>query len=171
MSRSSSKAPGNTSELAEKVYWHQWHVFQGCFLLFCTLPCLLLAIVLIPKFASFMGSGPQRSSMVVLKLLILAPLVLLFVALGYVAMLLAAVIHVVFIRVFAPALRMPEARDILLQFYSDPRWLTQSRGFKNFPWWISVWGGMGKNQRLIRTCERLTVWMIALVYDKSASDG
>ncbi len=172
MSCSSSKAPpGITSELAGKVYGYQLHVFQACFLLFCTLPCLLLVIALFPKFASFMGSGPQRSSMMVLKLLILTPMVLLFVVLGYAAMLLAAVIHVFFIRVFAPALRMPEARDILLRFYSDPRWLTQSRGFKNFPWWISVWGGMGKNQRLVRMCERLTAWTIALVYGKSAADG
>ena len=170
MSRSSSKAPpGNSSELAEKVYWNQLHVFQVCTWIFCTIPCILLVIYLSPAFMSFMGSGPQRSSMVVLKLLILAPMVLVFVGLAYAATLLAAIINVFFIRIFVPALRMPEARDILLQFYSGPRWLTQSRGFKNFPWCISVWGGMGKNQRLIRTCGRLTAWTISLVYGKSAS--
>ncbi|MHB8404112.1 MAG: hypothetical protein ACYDCJ_01635 [Gammaproteobacteria bacterium] len=160
----------NTTPLADRVYGYQLHVFQACFLLVCALPCLILIILLFPMLASFMASGPPRSSMLVLKtLVLLAPLVLLFVGLAYAAMLLAAVIHVFFIRIFVPALRMPEARDILLRFYSDPRWLTQSRGFKNFPWWISVWGGMGKNQRLVRTCGRLTAWTISLVYGKSAS--
>ena len=103
----------------------------------------------------------------VLKLLILVPLVLLFAGLGYVSTLLAAIINVFFIRLFVPALRMPEAHDILLQFYSDSRWLYQSRGFKSFPGWISLWSGMGKQQRLIRLCRRLTAWTIGVAYPAS----
>ena len=140
--------PRNTSELADRVYWYQLHVFQICFLLFCIVPCVVLVLYLFPELLSFMGSGPQRSTMVVLKLLILVPMVLLFAGLEYAATLLAAILNVFLIRLFVPALRMPEALDILLQFYSDPRWLYQSRGFKNFPWWVSLWGGIGETAAL-----------------------
>lgn len=45
---------------------------------------------------------------------------------------------------------------MLMQFYLDPRWV-------NF-----LWGGMAKNQRLIRMCEWLTAWTIPLVYGRAA---
>ncbi|HVC37315.1 MAG TPA: hypothetical protein VNF46_02825 [Gammaproteobacteria bacterium] len=105
---------------------------------------------------SFMGTGPQTSSMTVLKLLILIPIVLLFVGIGYVATLLAAIGNVFFIRLAVPELRMPEAHPMLMQFYSDLRWV-------NF-----LWGGMAKNKRLIRMCQRLTAWTIPLVYGRAA---
>lgn len=157
----------NTTELADKVYWYQLHVFQVCTWLFCIIPCIVLVIHLAPAFMSFMGVGPQRSTMLVLKLLIVVPIILLFVALQYLSNLLAAVINVLFIRLFVNDLPALEARDILLQFYSDPRWLYQSRGTKRYPWWISLWGGMGKNKRLIRCCQGLTAGTITLVYGGS----
>ncbi|MGA9852026.1 MAG: hypothetical protein WBR15_03770 [Gammaproteobacteria bacterium] len=170
MSRSGPKASLRiTGELADKVFWYQLHVFQVCLLLFCTLPCLAIVIVLLPKLAPFMAAGPQRSSMTVLKVLVvLAPMVLVFVALACLACLFAAVLNVFFIRLFVPALRLPEARGILLQFYSDPRWLYQSRGTKSFPWWISPWGGMGSNKRLNRLCQRVTAWAIGVAYGAAA---
>ncbi|MDE2234770.1 MAG: hypothetical protein KGK44_04380 [Gammaproteobacteria bacterium] len=151
--------------MADRVFWYQLHVFQICVWVFCTLPCLALVIYFFPKLAVFFAGGPQRSSMAVIKVVVIAvPIVLLFVALLYLALLLGAVLNVLVVRVLIRELRVPEARSLLLQFYSDPRWLYQHPGTKNFPWWISLWGGMGKNPRLNRWAATLTAGMISLVY-------
>lgn len=156
--------PRITGELAGKVYRYQLHVFRICIWLFCTIPCILLVIYLFPAFMSFMGSGPQRSSMIVVKLLAVAPILLLFAALLYFAILMGAVFNVFCVRLLIPALRMPDARPILLQCYTDPRWLYPSRGARKLPWWISLGGGMGRNKHLIRLCKKLTVRTIDVVY-------
>ncbi len=159
----------NTTELADKIYWFQLHVFQVCTWLFCTIPCIALVIYLSPAFMSFMSHGPQRSSMVVLKVMVVVPIVFLFMGLQYLANLVAAVFSVLFIRMIVRALPALEAPAALLQFYSDQRWLYQSRGTKHFPWWVFLWGSMHKNERLIRWCERLTAGTISLVYGGSGS--
>ena len=158
-------ASRNTGELADRVFWCQLHVFQICIWIFCTLPCLALVVYLFPRLAAFFAAGPQRSSMAVIKaLVIIAPMVLLFAGLLYLAFLLGAALNVLVVRLLVRELHMPEARNVLLQFYSDPRWLYQNRGTRNFPWWISLWGGMGNNRRLNRWCARLTSGTVLLLY-------
>lgn len=160
----------NNQTLADRVYWCQLHVFQACVWIFCTLPCLALVIYFFPELAAFFAMGPQRSSMAVIKsAVILLPAVLLFMGVLYLAFLLGAVFNVLVVRILIRELRMPEARDLLLRIYSDPRWLQQNRGSRNFPWWIPLWGGMGKNKRLNRLCQRVTGWTAQLIYAESQS--
>ena len=158
--------PRITGELAEKAYWYQLHVFQACWLLGCVIPSLLAIALFAPVLKAFMEHGPQIWYMTLVKLLVVVPFVLGFAALAYLAFLLGAVLAVLLIRFLIPPLRLPEARSILLQFYSDPRWLYQSNGTKRFPWWISMWGGMGNNKRLNRWCRSLTAGTITLVYGR-----
>ena len=149
----------DTNGLTERVCNIQLQVFRSFFTIFCTLPCLLLITYLLPKLAPFMAFGPQTSSMTVLKLLILVPIVAVFVAIGYIAVLLAAIGNVFVIRLAVPQIRGPDAHTTLMQFYSHQRWV-------NF-----LWGGMQKNKRLIRGCERLTAWTIRLVYGNSSNSA
>ncbi|MGA9855861.1 MAG: hypothetical protein WBR29_11360 [Gammaproteobacteria bacterium] len=157
MSRS-NLALRNASELTERVCNIQLQVFRSFFTIFCTVPCLLLIMVLLPKLASFMAFGPQTSSMTVLKLLILVPIVALFIAIAYMAVMLAAIGNVLIIRLVVPQVRGPNAHVTLMQFYSHPRWV-------NF-----LWGGMRKNKRLIRWSEHLTAGTIKWVYGRSESE-
>jgi len=162
--------PANSSprDTSDTVYRYQLRVFQVCFLLVCALPCVLVFILLLPALASFMGSGPQRSSMLVIKsAMLLAPGALLCMALAYAANLLAAILNVLFIRLRVPALQMPQARELLLQFYADPRWLKRNRGSTQFSWWMSLWALIAGNQRLLRLCRRLTAWTVARLYAES----
>lgn len=158
--------PRATGELAEKAYWYQLHVFQACHWLFATIPSVLAIVLLAPTLKAFMEHGPQVGYMTLVKLLVVVPFVLGFAALAYLAFLLGAVLAVPLVRLLIPKLRLPEARSVLLQFYSDPRWLYQSNGTKRFPFWISLWGGMGNNPRLNRWCRSLTAGTIALVYGR-----
>lgn len=158
-------SPPDTSELAHRVFQYQVRVYQFCLLVLCILPCLILIIILFPEFATFMATGPQRSSMVVIKsVIILAPGVLVFVALVYVACLLAAILNVFIVRLFIPELRPPHVREALLQFYSDPRWLHQGHGSKRLLRLFFLWNGAGGGNRLFRLCQRMTVWAIGVVY-------
>ena len=151
--------------MADKVFWYQLHVFQTCVWVFCALPCLALVIYFFPNLAAFFAAGPQRSSMVVIKaVVIVAPSVLLFVGLLFLAFLLGAALNVLVVRMLVRELRMPEAGVLLLKIYSDPRWLYQGKGARNFPWWVSLWGGMGKTPRLNQWCASLTSGIISLVY-------
>jgi hypothetical protein len=144
-----------TNGLTERVCNIQLQVFRSFFTIFCTIPCLLLVLALSPKLAAFMAFGRQTSSMTVVKLLILVPIVALFIAIGYVAVLLAAIGNVFIIRLAVPQVRGADAQVTLMQFYSHPRWV-------NF-----LWGGMQKNKHLIRWCEHLTARTVALVYSRS----
>jgi hypothetical protein len=142
----------NTSELNERVCAIQLQVFRSFFIIFCTVPCLLLATYSMPELMSFMAFGPQTSSMTVLKLLVLVPIVTVFIVMGYLAVMLAAIGNVLIIRLSVPQVSRSDAHTTLMQFYSHPRWV-------NF-----LWGGMKKNKHLIRWCQRLTASTIILVY-------
>lgn len=161
MKKSSPRIGG---ELGDRVFWYQLHVFQIGQWLICYVPSFLVVVLLLPTVKLFMEGGPQIWYMTLLKLLVIVPFVLLFVALAYLGFLLAAGLGIVLVRLLIPELRMPDARAILLQFYSDPRWLYMSPGTKRFPWWISLWGGMGNNQHLNRWCRRLSAATISLIY-------
>jgi hypothetical protein len=142
----------NSSDLIERVCNIQLQVFRSFFTIFCAVPCLLLFLALSPKLAAFMAFGRQTSSMTVVKLLILVPVVAVFIGIGCLAVMLAAIGNVLIVRLAVPQIRGPDARSILMQFYSHPRWL-------NF-----LWGGMRKNKRLIKCCERLTAATARWVY-------
>lgn len=158
--------PRVTGELAERAYWYQLHVSQACLWLVGVFPSVLAIVLFAPTLKTFMDHGPQIWYMTIVKLLVVLPFVLGFAALGYLAFLLGAVLAVMLIRLLIPQLRPTEARSILLQFYSDPRWLYQSNGTQRFPWWISLWGGMGNNKCLNRWCKSLTARTIRFVYGR-----
>ena len=158
--------PRITGELAEKAFWYQLHVFQVCQWLVCVIPSVLAIVLSAPALKAFMQHGPQIWYMTLVKLLVAVPFVLGFAALAYLAFPFGAVLAVLLIRLLVPQLRLPEARSTLLQFYSDPRWLYQGNGTKRFPWWISLWGGMGKNKHLNRWCRSLTAGTVTLVYGR-----
>ena len=145
----------NTSALTQRVCSIQLQVFRSFFTIFCSLPCLLLIAYLLPKLTSFMAFGSQTSSMTVLKLLMLAPIVVMFIAIAYLAVMLAAIGNVFVIRLAVPQVRAADAHTTLMQFYSNPRWV-------NF-----LWGGMQKNKHLIRWCQRLTAASISMAYSRS----
>jgi len=147
--------PRSVSELTERVAGIQLQVFRSFFTIFCSLPCLLLIAYLLPKLTSFMAFGAQTSSMTVLKLLMLAPIVVMFIAIAYLAVMLAAIGNVFVIRLAVPQVRAADAHTTLMQFYSNPRWV-------NF-----LWGGMQKNKHLIRWCQRLTAASISMAYSRS----
>ncbi|HVA56117.1 MAG TPA: hypothetical protein VNI53_10050 [Gammaproteobacteria bacterium] len=151
----SNASSRGTGELTERVCYIQLQVFRSFFTIFCTVPCLLLIVYLLPKLASFMAFGAQTSSMTVLKLLMLVPIVVVFVGIGYIAVMLAAVGNVFVIRLVVPQVRGMDAHTTLMQFYSHPRWI-------NF-----LWGGMAKNKRLNRWCECLSAATIDRVYGRS----
>lgn len=142
------------------------HVFQVCMWLVCVIPSFAVIVLSAPALQSFMQHRPQIWCVTLAKLVVVVPFVLGFTALAYLAFLSGAVLVVLLIRLLIPQLRLPEVRSILLQFYSDPRWLYQSNGTKHFPWWISLWGGMGKNKHLNRWCRSLTAGAITLVYGR-----
>jgi hypothetical protein len=143
----------DTDGLTQRVCNIQLQVFRSFFTIFCTVPCLLLIAYLLPKLAPFMAAGPQRSSMTVLKLLVVVPgAVAVFVAIAYLAVMLAAIANVLIIRLAVPQVRAADAHTTLMQFYSHPRWV-------NF-----LWGGMRKNKRLIRWSQQLTKATINWVY-------
>ena len=158
--------PRITAELAEKGYWYQLHVFQACVVLFCVIPSVLAIVLSAPTLEAFMDHGPQIWYMTIVKLVVVVPFVLGFAALAWLAFLSGAVLAVLLIRLLMPQLRATAARSILLQFYSDPRWLYQSNGTKRFPWWVFLWGGMGNNKRLNRWCKSLTAGTIRVVYGR-----
>lgn len=119
--------------LAEKAYWYQLHVFQACLVLVCVIPSMLAIVLLVPALQPFMQHGPQTWYMTLVKLVVAVPFVFGFAALAYLAFLSGAVLAVLLIRLLIPQLRLPEARFILLQFYSDPRWLYQDVSLGGYP--------------------------------------
>jgi hypothetical protein len=145
----------NSSELNERVCAIQLQVFRGFFIIFCTVPCLLVATHFMPELISFMTYGRQTSSMTVMKLLVLVPIVAVFIVMGYLAVMLAAIGNVLIIRLSIPQVSRSDTHIKLMQFYSHPRWV-------NF-----LWGGMKKNKRLTRWYRRLTKSTIILVYGES----
>jgi len=135
---------GITGDFADKVYWQQLHVFQFCNFCFCFVPCFAIVFLLL-YLKPYLQHRFRGSEMISLGVLTVVAWVLLFAGLAYLASMLAAVGNVLLVRLLLPALRMPEAREILLQLYSDPAgplsesWLQEAAVAGSL-----LWGGHGK---------------------------
>lgn len=150
-------SPRITSEIAQKTFRYQLRVSVTLSWIIALIMILIL-VLLSPTLKAFFQGGPQIWYLTLLKLSVIVPGVLLVVASAYFGYLLGAVLGVALIRLLIPQLGMPDARSILLQFYSDPRWLDMSTG--------PFFGPMRKNKRLIRWCRQLAAAVITLVYGK-----
>lgn len=148
--------PRITGELAEKAFLYQLHTFSPCRWI-VTIIVILVVVLLEPAGKAFFAMGPQVWYMTLLKLpLILVPGVFAVAGVTYLGFLLGAALGVILIRLLIPQLHMPEARSVILQFYSDPRWLDSDA--------CVICGPMRKNKRLIRWCKELAATTISHVY-------
>ena len=156
--------PRAPDELRDKIFWRQLHTFQLCNFLFCFVPCVYLAMRFYPRARVFIEHRYRGAESIAGEILLAVGLLFAFVLLAWGAGLVGAMVNVLVVRWSCPALRGPTARAVLLQLYSDPRWLYQGRGFKTLSPWIFLWPGAGKKGKYPDACQRLTSWTIRRVY-------
>jgi hypothetical protein len=92
-------------------------------------------------------------------------MIILFAMLGYAAIMLAAVLHVFVMKRLFPTLQMPEAREIILQYYTDPRMLYpySTVSFKSPLSFFFMPPGI-QEKWLLKCCQRLATWSIGIAY-------
>src|SRR5271167_4354286 len=157
--------PRKESELAEKVFRRQRNISWACMNFFCIIPCIIIAWFILSHLKAYMGHGPDSVMTILLKLLILAPIIILFAMLGYAANMLAAVMQVFSTKWLFPSLSMPEAQEIILQYYTDPRMLYpyNTMSFRSPLSFFFVPPGI-RETWLLKRCQRLARWAIGVAY-------